>query len=194
MAILSDGRIISEKLEGSIIINPWNPERLNPNSYDLTISNKIGTYKEYTLVPPGVFVSKNFFDLKEEQELFVEEFDEEEGYILRPNNLYLLATNEIIGSDYFVPTIEGKSSLARLGITIHLTAGFIDIGFFGSVTLEVTVVHPVKIYPNIPFCQVFFNTIEGNVCESYSHKVGSKYLDQKPGIPVASRYFKNFKK
>ena len=112
----------------------------------------------------------------------------ETGFVLQPNILYLGAVNEKAGSDKFVPMLEGKSSTGRLGISVHLTAGVGDIGFKNFWTLEITVEQPVKVYPNMPICQVLFHTVNDIPEKKYS----GNYEKQGP-LPVGSRMFKNFK-
>ncbi len=102
----------------------------------------------------------------------------ETGIILLPNILYLGCTVECIGSNSFVPIVEGRSSVGRLGIHVHVTAGFCDLGFKGSITLEIHVIHPVRIYPNVPICQAYFLKPEGAI-ELYK----GRYRDQLGPVP-----------
>jgi dCTP deaminase len=84
----------------------------------------------------------------------------------------------------------GKSSLGRLGLDIHVCAGFIDTGFEGSLVLEMRVIKPLKIYPNMKICQIKFEYVEGEIMESYDKKTTSKYHKQS-GV-VASKMYENF--
>jgi len=85
----------------------------------------------------------------------------EEGMILQPGKLYLGRTIEYTETDSFVPMLEGRSSIGRLGLFVHITAGFGDVGFSGYWTLEMFCVQPIKIYPGIQICQIFYHTIQG---------------------------------
>ena len=87
----------------------------------------------------------------------------ESGYLLQPNQLYLGRTVERTHTDYYVPILSGRSSTGRLGINVHATAAYGDLGFNGYWTLEIFVIHPIVIYPNVEICQVYFNTVKGDV-------------------------------
>ena len=86
----------------------------------------------------------------------------EEGLLLEPNKLYLGRTIEHTSTNKFVPMLEGRSSIGRLGLFIHVTAGFGDVGFNGYWTLEIFCVQPIRIYPEVEICQIFYHTIEGD--------------------------------
>jgi dCTP deaminase len=94
----------------------------------------------------------------------------EEGLVLTPNQLYLGRTIERTETHNLVPMIEGRSSIGRLGLFVHVTAGFGDVGFCGYWTLEMFAVQPVKIYPRVPICQIFFHQIAGDITEYSSDK------------------------
>ncbi len=93
-----------------------------------------------------------------------------EGLVLTPNQLYLGRTVERTETHNYVPMIEGRSSIGRLGLFVHVTAGFGDVGFCGYWTLEMFAVQPVKIYPGVPICQIFFHEISGLITEYASDK------------------------
>lgn len=147
--ILSGKQIKNEVDAGNIGIDPFDPKLLNPNSYNLRLADKIVHYDEYIL------------DMRRE-ESFTEELIPKEGFVLLPNKIYLARTVERTKTSKFVPMIEGRSSVGRLGVFVHATAGFGDIGFEGYWTLELSCVQPVVIYPNIEICQIYFHTIEGD--------------------------------
>lgn len=134
----------------NITIFPFNEKQLNPNSYNLTLHNKLLVYEDCLL------------DMKKDNPI-EEIIIPEDGYILEPNVLYLGSTNEFVHTDKYLSTVEGRSSTARIGLDVHKTAGFIDIGFAGHITLEFQVVQPVKIYPNVPICQIIYHEIIGDV-------------------------------
>jgi len=93
-----------------------------------------------------------------------------EGLVLTPNQLYLGRTIERTETHNLVPMIEGRSSIGRLGLFVHVTAGFGDVGFCGYWTLEMFAVQPVKIYPGVSICQLFFHQIAGDITEYSSEK------------------------
>lgn len=103
--------------------------------------------------------------------------------VLEPGELYLGCSNEYTESTLCVPMINGRSSLARLGISVHQTGGFGDIGFCGHWTLEITVVKPVRIYPNIKFAQLCWFVPAGAVTVTYT----GKYQASRSAVPVESR-------
>ena len=103
----------------------------------------------------------------------------EHGFLLKPGEVYLYAVNERIGVKGNIRAkVEGKSSLGRLGLFIHVTAGFIDTGFEGSLVLELVATRPIMIYPNMKICQIEFARVEGEINETYDQKAGSKYHNQ----------------
>lgn len=140
----------------NIVIVPYTSGNLNPNSYDVTLNEKIVTYKSHMI------------DVKEDNE--TESYIiEDNGFVMIPGVLYLGRTNEYTETKGFIPGIEGKSSLARLGIQVHMTAGFGDVGFKGFWTLEMTCVHPVRIYKDMRIAQLYYDDITGNY-EDYKGK------------------------
>lgn len=158
---------------GKIKIDPFHPENVNPNSYDLTLYNEFIKYGPHSVlsvrspsdgsncvIPPS-------------------------GELLYPNTLYLFCTNERAGSKYFVPMINGKSSLARLGISVHQTGGFGDLGFIGRWTLEISVVVPVIIFPGMKIAQVSFF----RPCGDKSVQYEGKYVDAGGKFVTRSRSY-----
>jgi len=140
-------------VEPYLVIEPYDEEQLNPNSYNLRLGNKLLMECSATFEKP--------LDMKGEPRF--EEVDvPEDGITLRPGVLYLGSTTEYTESHGLVPRIDGRSSVGRLGICVHVTAGFGDVGFCGSWTLEITCVRPVKIYPNVEICQISYETISDN--------------------------------
>jgi len=148
--ILSGLEIAKKAMEGKeIIIRPFYPEKIGPNSYDLRLADKLVVYEDEVL------------DMKKEartKEIIIPE----EGFVLQPGNLYLGSTLEYTETHGYVPMLEGRSSLGRLGISIHVTAGFGDVGFKGHWTLEIHCLHPVRIYAGERICQVYYHKIEGD--------------------------------
>lgn len=168
--------------EGDIFISDWDENRLNPNSYNLRLSDTLLVYD----VEDGFDAYKR---MKAHPTLYVELNEDkyphldckklpktkeikipEEGLILYPGVLYLGRTVEKTVTHNLVPMLEGRSSIGRLGMGIHVTAGFGDVGFDGYWTLEITVVHPLKIYPNMEVCQIYYHEISGDYKEYNSGK------------------------
>lgn len=133
---------------GRIRIDPFCEERLNPNSYNLRLHHELLTYTEDVLDMKKPHVTRTVLI-------------PEEGLLLEPGRLYLGRTAEYTSTDHYVPMLEGRSSVGRLGLYIHVTAGFGDIGFSGYWTLEIQCVQPVRIYPFVEICQIYYHMIEG---------------------------------
>lgn len=156
--ILSGLKIREEIRNGRICIEPFREKQVNPNSYNLRLHHELLVYTE-----PVLDVKKaNAYEI-----LTIPE----EGLILRPGVLYLGRTMEFTRTEGFVPMLEGRSSMGRLGLCVHVTAGFGDVGFAGFWTLEIHCVMPVRIYAGMEVCQIYYHTIEGEY-ETYS---GGKY-------------------
>lgn len=161
--ILSGKEIVKNIESGDIIIKPYDKEKVNPNSYNLSLFNELLVYEEDVL------------DMKKPNKTKRITIPEE-GLVLEPNKLYLGRTNEYTKTDKFVPMLEGRSSTGRLGLFIHVTAGFGDIGFAGYWTLEIFCVQPIKIYPNAEICQIYYHDIHGEYdlykSGKYQHNTG----------------------
>lgn len=156
--ILTGQEIIKQQEKGSIKIYPFDQNRVNPNSYNVSLSDKIMIYDR-----------GNLLDMKKDNP--VKEFIiPKTGIVLKPGILYLGRTVEYTESHEYAPMLEGRSSLGRLGLSMHITAGFGDIGFCGKWTLEMTVVEPLKIYPFIECCHLYFHKVIGNKDIKYNGK------------------------
>jgi dCTP deaminase len=169
------GREIQRNLGERIVIDPFEVSQLNPNSYNLRLHNGLRVYERREL------------DMRTEntsRELSIPE----EGLLLEPHRLYLGRTVEYTATDGFVPMLEGRSSVGRLGLFVHITAGFGDVGFRGYWTLEMFCVQPIRIYAGVEICQVFYHTIEGD----YDPYRSGKYQNN-TGIQH-SLLFKDFEK
>lgn len=151
--ILSGQEIIAQQGVGLEII-PFSLLQVNPNSYNLRLHNELLVYDEQIL------------DMKKENAFHTITIPET-GLVLQPGRLYLGRTLEYTRTSKYVPMLEGRSSVGRLGICIHITAGFGDIGFSGFWTLEMFCVHPVRIYPHVEICQIYYHTTNDNY-ELYS--------------------------
>ena len=151
------GPEIQKRLDKDITITPYDPKLLNPNSYNLRLSPDLLVYKEFPL------------DMKKDNP--VERLQiPEEGLLLEPGKLYLGRTIEFTETKNLVPMLEGRSSIGRLGLYVHVTAGFGDVGFAGYWTLEMHCVHPIRVYAGVQICQVFYHTVEGDIVEYKSGK------------------------
>lgn len=155
--ILSGLEIAKNVKQGNIYIDDFTQGRVNPNSYNLRLHNQLVVYTDHVL------------DMKKQlntETIIIPE----DGLVLSPGKLYLGRTYERTFTDKFVPMLEGRSSVGRLGLYIHVTAGFGDIGFNGYWTLEIQCVQPVKIYPMVEICQIYYHTIQGDYQEYNSGK------------------------
>ena len=187
--ILSD-RTIREQLDaGRIIIDPLGPNSLQPSSVDLRLDRFFRVFKNHTM---------GYIDVKENLEELTELVEVEEAsdepFILHPGEFVLGSTLERVAvPDDLVARLEGKSSLGRLGLLIHSTAGFVDAGFDGQLTLELSNVAnlPITLYPGMKIGQVSFMRMTTPAEHPYGAGAsGSKYQGQRG--PTPSRYFENF--
>ena len=185
--VLSD-RAIRRLIEaGRIGIDPYEPALMQPSSLDVRVDRLFRVFRN-SRYP--------FIDVKAEQEGLTElvVVENDEPFILHPGEFVLGSTLEQVRlPDDLVARLEGKSSLGRLGLLIHSTAGFIDPGFDGHVTLELSNVAnlPITIYPGMKIGQVSFMQMTEPATTPYgSEAIGSKYKGQRG--PTASRYWQNF--
>ncbi|MGH4051543.1 MAG: dCTP deaminase [Clostridium sp.] len=155
--MILSGKEIKKKLGKEIVIEPFNEKQLNPNSYNLRLHNELLVYDEPIL------------DMKKENKV-KKIFIPDEGLVLETGKLYLGRTVEFTGTENYVPMLEGRSSIGRLGLFIHVTAGFGDVGFHGFWTLEIFCVQPIKIYSGVEICQIYYHCIEGEYDEYRSGK------------------------
>jgi len=173
--MILSGKEIKRQLGTGINITPYNESQLNPNSYNLSLFHELLVYDNAVL------------DMKNPNPTSRMTIPEE-GLLLEPNKLYLGRTVEHTATDKFVPMLEGRSSIGRLGLFIHVTAGFGDVGFSGFWTLEIFCVQPIRIYPNVEICQIFYHSIEGD----YDLYKSGKYQNNKGIQP--SLLYKDFDK
>lgn len=176
--ILSDARILEEVEKRRIVIRPFRRACLGTNSYDVHLGPYLSTYVDGAL------------DARKPNK--VEEIRmPKTGFVLVPGQLYLGVTEEYTETHGFVPFLEGKSSVGRLGIDIHSTAGKGDEGFCNYWTLEMSVKVPVRIYPGMPIGQLIYFEISGAVQRSYDAKSDAKYRAIN-SHPTPSRMYLNF--
>jgi dCTP deaminase len=185
--ILSD-RTIREALDsGRIVIDPFDPAMVQPSSVDLTLDRFFRVFRNHT---------RAVIDVKERMDDLTEEVDipADGVFLLHPGEFVLGATAERVGlPDDLVGRIEGKSSLGRLGLLIHTTAGFVDAGFEGYLTLELSNVAtlPITLYPGMKIGQISFLQMTSAADVPYgSGALGSKYRGQQG--PTPSQYWRNF--
>jgi len=146
--MILSGKEILKHIGKDIIIEPFDESRINPNSYNLTLANELLIYENDILDMKKPNATKKIII-------------PDTGLLLEPNRVYLGRTNEYTKTDKYVPMLEGRSSVGRLGLFVHVSAGFGDVGFAGYWTLEIHCIQPVVIYPNIEICQIYYHTIEG---------------------------------
>ncbi len=175
--VLTDQQILKEIESGSILIEPFRKKCLGTNSYDVHLGRHLATYKDRVL------------DAKKHNQV---EFFEipADGFVIEPGTLYLGVTEEYTETHKHVPFLEGKSSVGRLGIDIHATAGKGDVGFCNTWTLEISCVQPVRIYYGMPVGQLIYFAIEGDVARFYNKKRDAKYA-KRSLKPVESMLWKN---
>jgi dCTP deaminase len=186
MAILSDKDIKEHIKSGKIVIDPIKePERqIQPSSVDLRIGNEFKGFK---------IIRKPCIDPMDESDIesYMESFYIEEGepFIIHPGEFALATTYETVElPDNLVARVEGRSSMGRLGITMHVTAGYIDPGFRGKITLEISNIGkmPVALYTGQRVCQIVFETMTSSSERPYGHpERDSKYMNQER--PVTSK-------
>ena len=183
-AMLTGSEIYKQFLHGTIEINPFDPNRINPNSYDLHIGNKVTEYQTTYETIPGGCIDPVKGDIPG---TYTKELEEGERYIIYPNKLYLIPTKERVFTERYVPLITGRSSIGRYGISVHQEAGFGDIGFNGHWTLCLTSLYPFAIYPGMRIAQIYFLTPEGSIDRLYH----GKYQNADGAIP--SRLVEDFR-
>jgi dCTP deaminase len=175
--ILSDKEILARIESGSIVIEPYRPSCLGSNSYDVHLGRTLAVYTDPVL------------DARKHNTIRLFEIPDE-GYVLEPGILYLGVTEEYTETHHHVPFLEGKSSVGRLGIDIHATAGKGDVGFCNFWTLEISVQVPVRVYAGMPIGQLIYFAVQGDVLTSYKDKSSAKYNDR-VNIPVESMMWRN---
>lgn len=175
MSVLSDRDILAAIQAEQIIVTPFDREAIGPNSLDVHLAPLLRIYADYE-TPLDCRKPRATIDLK----------IPEEGHVLKPNELYLGSTVEYTESRAHVPIINGCSSLGRLGLNIHATAGTGDLGFKGCWTLELSVIRPLRVYPGQRIGQILWLTASSPPLKSYNERVGSKYVGETATGPQAS--------
>ncbi|MEQ8821264.1 MAG: dCTP deaminase [Sumerlaeia bacterium] len=166
------GAEIRRLLGTQIFIEPFEERFVNPNSYNLRLADELVVYDDEVL------------DMKKApttRKITIPD----EGFEMQPGRLYLAKTMEWTRTEGLVPMLEGRSSIGRLGLFIHVTAGFGDVGFAGNWTLEMHCIHPIRVYAGTSICQIYYHTVQGEI-ESYVGKYqGSREV-------IASMMYRDF--
>ncbi|PCG83140.1 dCTP deaminase [Streptomyces sp. WZ.A104] len=169
--ILTGPEITDAAADGRIVISPFRPDQVNPNSYNICLGDRLLTYTDEVIDP---------YRPNPTQEITIGE----EGYVLQPGRLYLGHTVERVGSDLYVPLLFGRSSVGRLGLFVEITAPIGDIGFHGQWTLMLSPVMPLRVYPGMKIGQIMFFVSLGQV-DLYEGKY------QSSAGPQESRYWRD---
>ena len=172
--ILTGSEIDKQVRINKIHINPFIPENLNPNSYNFRLGDKLKIYTNEVLDPAKINPYKEVKIPKK-------------GFVLQPNQLYLGFTMEEMGSDHYVPIMQARSSIGRLGLYIYLNSGLGDLGFKRQWTLELHSIHKLRVYPGMKIGQMLFWKPKGKII-----LYDGKYKDSKG--PEVSQIWKDFSK
>lgn len=176
-ADMLSGNEIKKRIEnGTILIDPFDSSKMGPNSYDVSLAAILYQITS-EVIDPARPVEVKVLRL-------------EPSLILMPGELYLGVTSEYTETWDCVPKLDGKSSLARMGVSVHCTAGFGDVGFCGHWTLEITVTKPTVLYAGMDVAQIYYEPIDGEIDLLYSAREQSKYNNKrsKNPLPNISRY------
>jgi len=191
MSLLSGLEIIRQRARGTVTIEPFDPKRVGANSYDLRLSPILYQYKRpnwFIRLVRILFGVPWCLDAKKDnptKKILIPK----SGFVLKPGNFYLGKTVEAAGAEGFVPCIEGRSSIARLGVAAHISAGFGDDGYVNPWTLEITAELPVRLYSGMRICQIFFSEIRGNRLTYQEVSHCGKYHDPSN---VSSQSFRDY--
>jgi len=175
VSVLSDGTIRRLVAEGHIVVDPWDPAMLQPASVDLRLGASFRVFTNHKVAA---------IDLADLPDRLTEHVAVADGdsFVIHPGEFVLGRTQERVElADDLVARIEGKSSLGRLGLIVHATAGFVDPGFKGTLTLEITNLTrvPIVLWPGKPIAQLSFMTLDRPAERPYGHpELGSHYAGQ----------------
>lgn len=175
--ILTDTQILEAIENGDIVISPFDRSCLGTNSYDVHLARFMAVYTD-DMLDAKVHNHIKHFEIGPE------------GFVIHPGEIYLGVTEEYTETHRAVPFLEGKSSVGRLGIDIHATAGKGDVGYCNTWTLEISCVKPVRIYAGMPIGQLIYFTVDGEIQNAYNKKANAKYNDR-THRPIESMMWKN---
>lgn len=213
--ILSDTEILAAMERRELLIEPFSIEQLGGNSYDVRLGPVLRVYDvESTSMTAGAWgalAGPELLAMWERCCADTERVDYESldatveprtvdiaipdaGILLVPDILYLASTIEYTETHQHVPYLDGKSSIGRLGIFIHTTAGRGDVDFAGHWTMEISVVQPVRVYAGMSIGQLTYHTVHGEVERRYQSKPGASYLDGRDPMPQPSRLWRKLQK
>jgi dCTP deaminase len=182
-SVISDGTILRLVEEGRIVVDPWDPSLVQPASIDLRLGDSFRVFHNHRA---------SAIDLRKPPEGLTEEvaIGQDESFVIHPGEFCLGRTLEWVEiPDDIVARIEGKSSIGRLGLIVHATAGFCDPGWKGTLTLELNNLTriPIKLYPGLLIAQLSFMTLDRPALRPYgSPELGSHYQGQRAA--TESRY------
>ena len=205
--ILTGPQIKWAKEQGYLDISDWDESRLNPNSYNLRLADELVVCSPINLEMDDLYCHEavvracqtqtglnSAISLDMKKPCITQTFQiPESGHVLQPGILYLARTMEYTKTDKFVPMLEGRSSVGRLGISVHSTAGFGDIGFCGYWTLEISCVQPVRIYSGVEICQIYYHTVGRLAGEEAEEYYGDIYIPKDENLMKydSGKYQKN---
>lgn len=193
--ILVDRDIRRAMIQGEIKIDPYDERALGSNSYDVHLAPVLRVYEpeyDYDDWRGRRIAERQPLDVKKQPKTVDIEIHPYDGYVLEPGKLYLASTVEYTETHKHLPFLEGKSSLGRFGLSIHVTAGKGDVGFSGHWTMEMHVVgDPLRIYAGMAIGQLIYHEVSGTPDVSYAKKPTAKYNNRDPR-PQASQYWRNF--
>lgn len=176
--MLTGYKINEEIRKGGIKIDPYNPDQVNPNSYNVCLGKELLIYTAMTHLDPHS--NNNTASI----------IMPDSGILIYPGRLYLGVTQEYTESWSAIPMINGRSSLARLGLVVHQTGGFGDIGFCGHWTLEFSCIHSIRLYPGMQIAQICWFYPDGEPIVKYNGKYNQSNDDDKP---ISSRFHREVK-
>jgi dCTP deaminase len=188
--ILSDSSILKAIDAGDIVIDPFDRMALGGNSYDVHLGPTLVTYaRRFNLTHRNHYGDREALplDAMHMDRATDEHAIEAGGFVLEPSRLYLASTVEYTETHKHVPYLDGKSSIGRLGISIHETAGRGDVGFCGHWTLEIVVVQPIRVYAGMPIGQLTFHEVTGEILQPYKGKTGGAGYGGRDPKPQPSR-------
>lgn len=179
--LLNDTALLKAVEDGRFGLDPFDPSRIQPSSIDMTLGNQFSVL--------GYDKTNGILDLREDNSTWLKDITVEEHLDLRPGEFALATTTEVLAlPNDLAARVEGKSSLGRLGLMVHITAGFIDPGFHGEVTLELVnlLPCPIRLYPGMPVAQLAVFEMTGDAANPYK----GKYQGQVG--PAQSKFHQNF--
>ena len=187
MAILTGPEIVRQMGKGNIVVEPFDPKFINPNSIDLHLGERMVSYAAQGRKPTrsGPVVLYSAIDSRNPPAVVDVPLNKDGAWLLLPGRLYLASTAEHTETRGFVPYVDGRSSMGRVGLFCHVTAGRGDNGFRGRWTLELVVVEALLIYPGQRIAQLTYHTIRGReVMYGETDNSSGRYQDHEGASPI----------